>query len=49
MPKEATFRCLRCTNVFTVEIMELGEAEEKGIRAVPARCPKCGSEALERV
>jgi formylmethanofuran dehydrogenase subunit E len=34
--------------VFTVEIFESGEAEEKRIRPVPVKCPKCGSTNMKR-
>jgi len=41
--KKQRFICQNCREVFTVEIFEPGEAEEKRIRPVPVKCPKCGS------
>ena len=41
--KRKRFICQDCGEVFTVEIFEPGEAEEKRIRPVPVKCPKCGS------
>ena len=36
------FRCLKCDEVF--EILKMGQEDE-----VEMKCPKCGSENLERV
>ena len=41
--KKQRFLCQKSKEVFTVEIFEPGEAEEKRIRPVPVKCPKCGS------
>jgi len=41
--KKQRYICQNCEEVFTVEIFEPGEAEEKRIRPVPVKCPKCGS------
>ncbi len=41
--KKQRFIYQNCAEVFTVEIFEPGEAEEKRIRPVPVKCPKCGS------
>jgi len=41
--KKQRFICQNCREVFEVEIFEPGEAEEKRIRPVPVKCPKCGS------
>ena len=41
--KKQRFICQDCGEVFTVEILEPGEAEEKRIRPVPVKRPKCGS------
>jgi len=41
--KKQRFICQNCGEVFTVEIFEPGEAEEKRIRPIPVKCPKCGS------
>jgi len=42
------FICKNCGEVFTEEILELGEAEEKRIRPIPVKCPKCGSANVKR-
>jgi len=41
--KKQKFICQDYGEVFTVEILEPEEAEEKRIRTAPVRCPKCGS------
>jgi len=41
--KKQRYICKNCGEVFTVEIFEPGEAEEKGLRTSPVKCPKCGS------
>jgi len=41
--KKQRFICQDCEEVFTVEILESGEVEEKRIRTAPVSCPKCGS------
>ena len=45
--KKQRFICQNCREVFTVEIFEPGEAEEKRIRPVPVKCPKCGSMSVK--
>ena len=41
--KKQRFICQDCGEVFTVEILEPGEAEEKRIKTTSVKCPKCGS------
>ncbi len=40
--KKKRFGCRRCQKTFEVDVYEPGEAEEKGKRGYPIRCPKCG-------
>lgn len=42
------FICKDCGESFATEVLEPGEAEEKGIRPAPVRCPNCGSTEIER-
>lgn len=39
------FVCPQCEQTFEAEILEPGEAEERRIRPVPVRCPRCGGPA----
>jgi len=41
--KKQRFICQDCEEVFTVEILEPGEAKEKRINTTSVKCPKCGS------
>ena len=36
------FFCKRCRETFVIEVFEEGEAQDKGLRGSPARCPECG-------
>jgi DNA-directed RNA polymerase subunit RPC12/RpoP len=42
------FICKNCGERFVAKVLEPGEAEEKGIRSAPVRCPNCGSTEIER-
>ncbi len=41
--KKQRFICQNCGEVFTVKILEQGEAEEKRIKTTSVKCPRCGS------
>lgn len=43
------FVCKNCGCEFEEEVLEKGEAEEKGIPTGPVRCPRCGKTNLERL
>lgn len=43
------FICKNCGHKFIAEVLEKGEAEEKGLIAGPVRCPKCNSTSVERI
>ena len=43
------FICKNCGHKFAAEVFEKGEAEEKRIKAVALRCPKCNSTQVERL
>lgn len=39
--------CKNCGRTFVLEVFEPGEAEDKRVRAVPARCPYCKSTEIK--
>jgi DNA-directed RNA polymerase subunit RPC12/RpoP len=43
------FICKNCGHKFYAEILEKGEAEEKGLRGAPVRCPQCKSTNVDKV
>lgn len=43
------FICKNCGQKFYAEVFEKGEAERKGIRSTPVRCPQCKSANIEKV
>ncbi len=38
------YYCKVCRKTFVVEVFEKGEAEDKGLRGSPVRCPDCGGQ-----
>jgi RNase P subunit RPR2 len=45
--KKKRFICDRCEESFVIEVLEPGEAEQKRLRPVAVRCPKCGGGVRE--
>ena len=40
--KKIKLICKKCGHTFIKDVFEKDEAEEKGERSYPVRCPKCG-------
>jgi len=45
--KTKRFICKVYGHIFQADVLEPSEAEEKRIRPVPVRCPKCGNTNIE--
>ncbi len=46
---KAWFQCVKCTHKFEEEILEPGEAERERVPVGPVRCPRCKTDAVQRL
>jgi len=46
--KKVRFICRDCGYIFTADVFEPGEAEEKRLPIGPIRCQRCRSTSVER-